>query len=639
MVLNRHHTTDFPYPALPPKEDAIRILTIEPGDFDDEVTATLAPATFGSKPKCTALSYTWGDPHPDNAALPTAPCREDTAKGPTGINTPESSSQVLELTSSNEGSFIIVNSFHFPVKRNLALALRHLRSPKHPRAFMVVAWLGVGDFQGSVDPFRYMRREWISGQTQYLAAYVGGSEKACFSPKPVEPTTTRIATSSYWTRLWIVQEVCLSHQLAIAVGPKIWTCEDFRGWAPVKTAMVKPSRPGDHWDPESLSRLFTTRASRHSEEMSLINLVRNFSTATSSDVRDKIYGLLGLANDVTPYSGANGDVDPIDQYIKLLDPYNELAPKLPGGKGMLKVDYSQPVYEVWAEVMKYVYFRAKRVGGEHSGHVLDTSDTAYRQELIEHERHLHIVRASGIVQVALEQKIEEERTKSSGFETMHQNPFIRALGYVCGEVLKIGPEYTAIISSSRSEQEWVSSFEDDRIAPWALTQLRFMHDKYFTKIIEYGDKELSRIRKIASSKVIGWGFKEKRPHHHSKLEDIKGDGHDGMQSDSTGQMMCLFTNNKIGLVPSITKPGDVLVRFADCDAAMVMRPRTEGKQTSLILIGRVDIYGDAPECKELYSRSGNLSQTYAGGRSSMGAIYVDFDFNTLQLITASITIK
>jgi hypothetical protein len=52
----------FIYPALPVDADAIRILTLEPGDFLDPLIATLQPATFRTKPRYVALSYTWNNP-------------------------------------------------------------------------------------------------------------------------------------------------------------------------------------------------------------------------------------------------------------------------------------------------------------------------------------------------------------------------------------------------------------------------------------------------------------------------------------------------------------------------------------------------------------------------------------------------
>src|SRR5947199_2207373 len=64
-----HNGTPFPFPRLPAGVDAIRILTIEPGDFFDPLLCTLTPAAFSDRPNYVALSYTWGSSHPDNSKL------------------------------------------------------------------------------------------------------------------------------------------------------------------------------------------------------------------------------------------------------------------------------------------------------------------------------------------------------------------------------------------------------------------------------------------------------------------------------------------------------------------------------------------------------------------------------------------
>ncbi|KAI1777836.1 heterokaryon incompatibility protein-domain-containing protein [Hypoxylon cercidicola] len=680
--------TDFPYPPLP-LEDAIRILTIEPGDFDDEITSTLTPVTFGARPKYTALSYTWGDSYPDTAALPTAPDRGSSTQQSASSYIPEPPSKASNLKIHDNADFIIVNNYRFPVRHNLSLALRHLRSPIYPlllwvdaicinqkntkelnvhvakmsfiyrRAFMVVAWLGVREYKACLDIFRFMRREWGSGQTQHLAEYVGGSTRIRFSYEPDEGTFARIATSSYWTRLWIVQEVCLPQQLVFVLGSKIWTCEDLRRWKTLEAAKTNPSRSKDDqclgMGLENMIRLLDARESKHTEDMSLGNLLETFSKAACSEIRDRIYGLLGLANDVTPYSSADGDIDPIDKLIEFLGSQDEPLPAPPRGRGRFKVDYSQSFYEVWAEVLKYVYFRAKWVGGKHARQVLDATldldlliggDT-----LIEQERHLNIVRTSGVVQEALKQMIEEERIKSNGVKTIYQNLVIRALGYISGEVLEIGPMYTDLISSSRSEEEWLSCFEHYYSNPDDLEVLRRTDERYMTKILGYGDKELSRIRGIKNPRVIAWGFTEQRPQcsnsiYAAEYEKIWEDG-ERKQNHATEQMMCLCTGHQIGIVPSTAKRGDVLIRFFDCSAAIIMRPRTENQQTSFMLVGRADAaevaYRNTAEettprrdVHAMNGLSGNLSPNYAKGSQAPGAVYVDLDLDTLQLITASV---
>lgn len=62
----------FHYSKLQPGQDAIRILTIEPGAFLDALVCSLKPVAFNANPRYAALSYTWKDAYPDNANIPTS---------------------------------------------------------------------------------------------------------------------------------------------------------------------------------------------------------------------------------------------------------------------------------------------------------------------------------------------------------------------------------------------------------------------------------------------------------------------------------------------------------------------------------------------------------------------------------------
>ncbi|XXH04757.1 hypothetical protein Hte_011179 [Hypoxylon texense] len=630
--------TEFPYPPLPPKEDTIRVLTIEPGDFNDKITSTLIPVTFGARPKYTALSYTWGNPYPDKS--------EDPIKQPASTAIPDPSS--IKLNKNDEIGAIIVNGHRFPVKPNLSLALRHLRSPKYPlalwvdaicidqkntkelnvhvammsfiyrRAFMVVAWLGTDPYASDVDT---MRREWESGQTQHLAEYVDSSKRMSFSHEPELTTIRRITASSYWSRLWIVQEACLPHQLAFAFGSNMWDYEDLYRWRTLRKDKLTLSLPVDDLDSrteyKSMMRLLHARESRHTEDMSLANLLERFSEAACSDTRDKVYGLLGLANDVTP-CGSTGEE--------------------PGSTCMFKIDYSQSSYEVWAEVLKHMYFQAKSVRGKRTGQALNATplSTFRVNPLIKQIRHLNIVRTSGLVQEILGQRVEEDRNKSNGLKTSYENLVIRAMGYISGEVLEMGPGYTALMSSPRSEREWLSRCEAYYDNPDDLETLRRTYEIYMTKILRYEDKDLERIRGIKSPRIMGWDFTEEEmsqcPSPAFTTERFGSiwptERKEWEQGHSSGQTMCLCTGHQFGIVPSITKPGDVLIRFLDCSATIVMRRRinTTGFNPRLLLfVGRADV------AEVAYEKSTKVTTSRA--------VYVDLDLDTLQSITASIAVE
>ncbi|KAK0724223.1 heterokaryon incompatibility protein-domain-containing protein [Lasiosphaeris hirsuta] len=202
------HFPPIPYPHLPANTDAIRILTVEPGDFLSPLVCTLTPAAFHDKPKYVALSYTWGNSHPSPVSPPKAQNK-----------TPRIDSEPVSIT---------VNDHAFGIAPNLHAALVHLRSPTHPlpiwadavcinqhdaeernqqvslmsfiysRAIHTVAWIGAKGLPSTNQPeSRAMAAEWKSGRTQFLAeALTGGSlEKRHSDMMRLESLIERFAES------------------------------------------------------------------------------------------------------------------------------------------------------------------------------------------------------------------------------------------------------------------------------------------------------------------------------------------------------------------------------------------------------------------------------------------------------------
>ncbi|OWT42633.1 heterokaryon incompatibility protein (HET) domain-containing protein [Pochonia chlamydosporia 170] len=223
----------FTYPPLPPDADAIRILILSAGNFNDPLECMLTSTAFGEKPAYVALSYTWGFPYPDMSEMHVSPDVAGSTAPLRGIstqNTPYISNTAL----------LRLNNQLFPVGPNLLLlALLHLRSPKYTlplwvdaicinqadteernrqvslmsyiytRAIKVVAWLGTQRYKNMAGLFRIMSLQWKAGHTRHLRATIAEGRETRCSPQPTKATLIRISKSTYWTCLWIVQEVCL----------------------------------------------------------------------------------------------------------------------------------------------------------------------------------------------------------------------------------------------------------------------------------------------------------------------------------------------------------------------------------------------------------------------------------------------
>ena len=421
-----------PYPSLPTGVDAIRILKVEPGDFFDPLVCMLSTVAFSSKPKYTALSYTWEDPYPDMVRLPTSPTENRSPDHP-----PNTNEERLTLT---------VNERSFTIGHNLYLALLHLRSRNVPlnlwvdavcinqtdtaernaqvslmsfiymRATRVVAWLGTKEYRNKLDLFHYMSIEWKAGQAQHFAASIAETTKLRCSLEPDQSTFARITESSYWTRMWIVQELCLPRLLFFAYGSCIWTYEVFRHWGVLKVARSRGPSPGvdlqDEGSPglDSMLQLFDTRDAKYTDATRLENLIERFAMSKCRELRDKVYGLLGLANDIRPFSEADGSVNSDEKYIGSLDLQLESLPEPQRGIGSFQVDYSHSLLDIWINVVKFVYFQAKSIEGRIFDPDLNAAleQTEIKDALLKSERHISVVRTAGIVQEALSLTIESD---------------------------------------------------------------------------------------------------------------------------------------------------------------------------------------------------------------------------------------
>ncbi|KXX72825.1 Heterokaryon incompatibility protein 6, OR allele, partial [Madurella mycetomatis] len=411
------------YPHLPSGVDAIRILTLAPGGFDDPLVCSLRTVAFSTKPRYVALSYTWGDPYPDSSSLhlPTS----NAGSGDKSITEP----LPFEIT---------VNSQPFRVHRNLYVCLLHLRSTTHPlplwvdavcinqqdmeernnqvammsfiysRAQKVVAWVGIREFNDRSSWVRVMSAERKSGAAHQLAASLANGTKLNRSNPPDHGTLYRVARSAYWTRLWIVQEACLAYSLLIVFGAKVWTFEEIEGWGVWKTLISENPRGGIVPGLREMLQLVEARSSKHTDDMKFERLVERFAKQACTDLKDRVYGLLGLANDVHASAGTAGSTNPVEEYIRCLDLEQPDPPEPRRGVGRVVVNYNRSFYDIWKDAVKFVLFRARAM--DRLWHPSRDTDPVPQNvsAILEQERRISVMRTAGIIQTALGGKVGDE---------------------------------------------------------------------------------------------------------------------------------------------------------------------------------------------------------------------------------------
>jgi len=228
-----------------------------------------------------------------------------------------------------------------------------------------------------------------------------------------------------------------------------------------------------------------------------------------------------------------------------------------------------------------------------------------------------------------------------------------------GEIVQLGPNYASLVASFRAHQDWLNCWNDYYYKPIDLETLRRIDEEYTAKIMSYGERDLARIQEIRNPSIVAWRIAGGRrpkisdPWYAAEYEKMWDTVDDSEQRLLRGPRICLGTGYLIGIVPPAAQVGDVIVQFWNCDAAIVMRPSdlrvsaasTTGNSTSsFMLVGRADV-------AEVIDRKGtpgfdtwdeqglvgSLAPGFEEGSQASGAIYVDLDFRTLQIITASIS--
>ncbi|KAI1629933.1 heterokaryon incompatibility protein-domain-containing protein [Exophiala viscosa] len=303
----------YRYEPLSSTSSEIRLLTLWPGSWDDDISCTVDHACVDNHPYYEALSYTWGD------ANDTRPIR--------------------------------LNGGPFQIAKNLEIALHYFRPQpgEQPRllwvdaicinqkdlgergqqvqkmrqiftsARRVLAWTGEADEDsaGVLDLIDDIAK--ISPRHLMAAARAWSTEPIPLRDGGVLDLSKRDWTSllnfldrPYWHRVWIVQELTSAtplgpldagkDTLAIFCGFRSFSryafemvC-DFWGWA--FTGRFAGFKTDDFQRGARALYIYlsTSEASRLGKDPSLIELVRSVGLLEASDPRDRVYAVLGLTD-------------------------------------------------------------------------------------------------------------------------------------------------------------------------------------------------------------------------------------------------------------------------------------------------------------------------------------------------------
>jgi len=297
----------------------IRLVTLEPGDASESIRCNLQSHALDDEcPAYVALSYAWGAKERYND--------------------------------------IQINGMSFPVGRNLWHFLHQMRMQRQDALFWIDA---ISIDQANVLEQNHqvqMMRE-IYTQACCVWVWLGKADDATMSDVAMQYLDTRVTLNGkdvnpkkiwnarkakailrlcekeYWRRIWIVQEVLLAKEVKILCGGR---CVQ---WIKLQKLLVDLQAISDRGRslhvvgvPAVLDSpaavIIRAKAQWNGDPQPLTLLLEQYHRQHSTDVRDKVYALHGLASD----SGAisiNYRIDPKELFVQIVKhACSSVAPKM-----------------------------------------------------------------------------------------------------------------------------------------------------------------------------------------------------------------------------------------------------------------------------------------------------------------------
>jgi hypothetical protein len=361
----------FPYRQLDESKNEIRLLHIKPGVPGADIHCDLIHTSLGSCPVYKALSYTWGSSEPEHD--------DSVLKDESVLGSKENDFNPNQSTLPSVPCVYIDGSL-MSVTPNLGAALRRLRSVSDPvilwvdaicinqaniqernaqvrkmmniyaSAVEVCVWLGESYHNSSI-AFEFASKvAKFSGQDLSKEILVPGNLKAL-------KALVSLFKRSYWSRVWIVQEIARAKSITVYCGSASLPFSDLRSlrkkmfdndlalsvalnsYADAETLQL--GGPSNLWSYDMVAKQAGVRFVSGPKDLArhpggandpshitllpwppLLDLLVMHRSRQSTDPRDKVYALIG-------FSGSQWD-------------------------SKLAIDYGLTTEQVYAELAQYV---------------------------------------------------------------------------------------------------------------------------------------------------------------------------------------------------------------------------------------------------------------------------------------------
>jgi hypothetical protein len=337
QVATAHMT--FRYDPLKNPEDDIRIVVLEPGTAIEPISCKDFHAALSTEPDHHALSYAWGSSELSHSI---------TILGCTYHVTKNLHDALRHIRNTQTAPFlwidaICINQSDIPERNSQVLRMRDI----YRSADGVIVWLGLAadDSDLAID--------WIAEVAQRFPPFDGGNGcSSCSFTTPEGETYVKsiqgstniriwrallslLVTRDYWERTWIIQElVSGTPRIIFFCGMKWFRCRDvLRALEFVEyfndTAPCTP-RTDFFYNTRSVlgCKLYAVYGPLRqlgplSRVHTLFNVMCKARTCKVSEVRDKVYALLGLMDE--PMCPPRTRTIPVDYRRSILDVYTDIV--------------------------------------------------------------------------------------------------------------------------------------------------------------------------------------------------------------------------------------------------------------------------------------------------------------------------
>ncbi|KAL9112118.1 MAG: hypothetical protein Q9227_003495 [Pyrenula ochraceoflavens] len=278
---------DYIYQDLDTFSLQIRVLSIIPtSNRSAPVHCKIDLVSLAESPNFTALSYVWGDAKEKNLIY---------VDGRQFFVTANLYGALLHLRSSNKCQnlwidAICINQANEKEKTNQVLHMRNI----YAQAAIVLIWFGTGDDEVAKTAAFFSEKDKTgrSGLTSFVFALEDGDEDRIAALPGLE----KLLQNPWFTRMWVVQELVVAKKIPLVGCGDTWF-----SWKNL-TSIINERMADEIYRREHSAHLVSFAFLRQNFNFDVgiddfVSLLLATSDRESSEPRDKIFALLGLASD------------------------------------------------------------------------------------------------------------------------------------------------------------------------------------------------------------------------------------------------------------------------------------------------------------------------------------------------------